>query len=61
MPRHFIGLSPLCQRPAWGAVSSLPAGINKDDSDPPVVCVTFWIGRCSKKNPSIWPLFSRHA
>ena len=32
--RHFIGLSPFLQRPFLGAVPSLPAGINTDDSDP---------------------------
>ena len=32
--RHFTGLSPFRQRPCWGAVPSLPAGINEDDSDP---------------------------
>ena len=32
--RHFIALSPFRQRPRWGAVPSLPAGINEDDSDP---------------------------
>ena len=32
--RHFIGLFPFRQRPAWGTVLSLPAGINKDESDP---------------------------
>ena len=32
--RHFTGLSPFRQRPCWGAVPSLPAGINEDDSGP---------------------------
>ena len=32
--RHFIGLFPFRQRPAWGTVLSLPAGIHRDESDP---------------------------
>ena len=32
--RHFIGLSPFRQHPLLGAVPSLPAGINENESDP---------------------------
>ena len=32
--RHSIGPSPFFQRRSWGAVLSLPAGINEDESDP---------------------------